>query len=264
MDWLGLHFLPSMPADGRMLMECSHNPLLILLAYLVACAASFATLYIAERVGHVDNATARIRWRGLGALCLAVGIWAMHFISMLSFQAPLELHFDLPITIASLGIALIAGMVAMEALSHQKLQPAQYLLASICMGLGIAAMHYLGMSAMRSGATQYYEPVRFSASIAIAIVSSLAALVLAIHLRQGSGVFHQLLKYGASLVLGAGIVSTHFMGMWALHLLAPAGAQFQPPSTENSLQLGLTIALIVLLIIAGSVRQKIAGQGTRP
>lgn len=258
MDWLGLHFLPSMPADGRMLMECSHNPLLILLAYLVACAASFATLDIAERIGHVDNATARIRWRGLGALCLAVGIWAMHFISMLSFQAPLEMHYDLPVTVASLAIALIAGIVAMETLSHQKLQPAQYLFASICIGLGIAAMHYVGMSAMRSGATQYYEPVRFIASIVIAIASSLAALVLAIHLRQGSGVFHQLLKYGASLVLGAGIVSTHFMGMWALHLMVPAGAQFQPPSTENSLQLSLTIALIVLLIIAGSVSAALA------
>jgi diguanylate cyclase (GGDEF)-like protein len=258
MDWLGLHFLPSVPADGRMLLECSHNPLLILLAYLVACAASFATLDIAERIGHVDNFNARIRWRALGALCLAVGIWAMHFISMLSFQTPLEMHYELPITIASLAIALIAGMVAMEALSHPQLSLAQYLFASVFIGLGITAMHYVGMSAMRSSALQFYEPVRFAASIVIAIASSLAALVLAIHLRQGNGVFHQLLKYGASLVLGAGIVSTHFMGMWALHLIVPAGTQLQPPAMENSLQLSLTIALIVLLIIAGSVSAALA------
>ncbi len=258
MDWLGLHFVSSMPADGRMLLECSHDAVLILLAYLVACAASFATLDIAERVGHVENVRARIRWRSLGALCLAVGIWAMHFISMLSFQAPLEMHYELPITIASLAIALIAGMVAMAALSHQQLRPAQYLLASLCIGFGISAMHYVGMSAMRSGATQYYEPVRFIASIAIAVVSSLGALVLAIHLRQGSGMFHQLLKYGASMMLGAGIVSTHFMGMWALHLTVPAGTPMHAPATENSLQLSLTIALIVLLIIAGSVSAALA------
>lgn len=258
MDWLGLHFLSSMPADGRLLLECSHDPLLVLLAYVVACAASFATLDIAERVGHVDNFKAKIRWRGLGALCLAVGIWAMHFISMLSFQAPLDMHYELSVTVASLAIALIAGTVAMKALSHQSLRPTQYLIASILIGLGIAAMHYTGMSAMRSGATQYYEPARFTASILIAIASSFAALILAIRLRQGSGVLHQWLKYGASLVLGAGIVATHFMGMWALHLVVPADAQLQAFATENSLQLALTITLIVLLIIVGSVSAALA------
>ncbi|MFY1664604.1 putative bifunctional diguanylate cyclase/phosphodiesterase [Pseudomonas sp. Pseu.R1] len=258
MDWLGLHFLPATSVSGRMLLECSHNPLLILLAYAVACAASFATLDIAERVGHVEHRNARLRWRALGALCLAVGIWAMHFISMLSFQAPLEMHYDLPITVASLAIALVSGMVAMEALSHAELNVAQYLFAAICIGLGITAMHYVGMSAMRSSAVQYYEPVRFAGSVVVAIASSLAALVLAIHLRQGSGLFHQLIKYGASLVLGAGIVSTHFMGMWALHLMVPDGTQMQMASTENSLQLSLTIALIVLLIIAGSVSAALA------
>jgi diguanylate cyclase (GGDEF)-like protein len=258
MDWLGLHFLAALPADSRLLLECSHNPLLVCLAYLVACAASFATLDIAERVGHVENISARIRWRSLGALCLAVGIWAMHFISMLSFQTPLEMHYDLPVTVISLMIALIAGMVAMEALSHNQLTLAKYLLAALFIGLGIASMHYVGMSAMRSHATQYYEPVRFFASIVIAILSSLAALVLAIHLRRGSGMFHQLLKYGASLVLGLGIVSTHFMGMWALNLAIPVGAELQAPNTENSLQLSLTIALIVLLIIAGSISAALA------
>lgn len=260
MDWLGLHFLSSMPApgNGQVLLECGHNPFLVVLAYLVACAASFATLDIAERVGHVDNVNARLRWRVLGALCLAVGIWAMHFISMLSFQAPLDTHYDIPVTIASLVIALISGTVAMQALSHPQLRPGQYLIASLCIGLGIAAMHYLGMSAMNSSATQYYEPVRFAASIVIAIISSLAALVLAIKLRHGSGMFHQLIKYGASLVMGLGIVSTHFMGMWALHLMVPEGTPMRMHSTENSLQLSLTIALIVMLIIAGSVSAALA------
>ena len=258
MGWLGLHFLTSMPVDEQVMLHCAHNPLLILLAYFVACAASFATLDIAERIGHVEDRHARLRWRALGALCLAVGIWAMHFISMLSFQAPLDIHYDIPVTIASLAIALTAGTVAMEALSHESLRAGQYVFAATFIGLAIAAMHYLGMSAMRSAATQYYEPVRFGASILIAIASSLTALVLAIHLRNGAGKFHVFLKYGASLVLGAGIVSTHFMGMWALHLMAPAGALLQGPSTDNSLQLSLTIALIVMLIVVGSISAALA------
>ncbi|MFJ3482021.1 putative bifunctional diguanylate cyclase/phosphodiesterase [Pseudomonas sp. NPDC090202] len=258
MDWLGLHFLSSMPAHGRMLLECTHSGPLILLAYFVACVASFATLDIADRVSHVERHVARLRWRALGALCLAVGIWAMHFIGMLSFQAPLEMHFDLPVTIASLGMALFSGMVTMKALSHPRLPVRDYLIVSVCIGLGITSMHYLGMSALRSGATQYYDPVRFVASIVIAIASSLAALVLATYMRQVSGRSHVWLKCGASLVLGAGIVSTHFMGMWALHLMVPNDVELQPATAGNSLQLSLTITLIVLLIIAGSVSAALA------
>jgi diguanylate cyclase (GGDEF)-like protein len=258
MDWLGIHFLSALPADGRLLMNCSHNPSLVLLAYLVACCASFATLDISERVLHADHPNAKMRWRLLGALCLAVGIWAMHFISMLSFRTPLEMHYQLPVTVASLVIAFFTGLVAMQTLNRQSLRPAHYLLAATCMGVGIATMHYVGMSAMRSSAVQYYDPLLFGLSIVIAILSSLAALLLAMHFRKGSGLTHQLLKYGASLVLGAGIVSTHFVGMWALQLVVPANASLQLAGAENGLQLSLTIALIVLLIMAGSISAALA------
>ncbi len=258
MDWLGLHFISALPADGRLLLNCNHNPYLVLLAYLVACSASFAMLDIAERVGHVESASAKLRWRTLGALCLAVGIWAMHFISMLSFQASLDIHYELPITVASLVISLVAGIVAMQALNQVSLRSGQYLLAATCMGLGISATHYVGMSAMRSSATQYYDPLLFGLSILVAIISSLAVLILAMHLRKGSGLIHQLLKYVAGLVLGAGIVSTHFIGMWALYLVVPMDAKLHMSGTQNGLELSLTVALIVLLIMAGSISAALA------
>jgi NO-binding membrane sensor protein with MHYT domain len=62
----------------------------------VASAACFATLDMAERQSHCEDRLARRQWRILGACCLAGGIWAMHFISMLAFQAPLDIHYDLP------------------------------------------------------------------------------------------------------------------------------------------------------------------------
>ena len=71
MEWLGLHFFTDLPTNGHLLLNCSHNPFLVLLAYLVACAAGFGTLDMAERVGHVEAPTARRHWRWLGAGCLA-------------------------------------------------------------------------------------------------------------------------------------------------------------------------------------------------
>ena len=258
MEWLGQHFFTDLPDTGHLLLNCSHNPFLVLLAYLVACAAGFGTLDMAERVGHVEDPTARRHWRWLGAGCLAGGIWSTHFISMLAFQAPIAIHYELLTTFASLLIALIASLFAMKTLSHAHLRVHQYLLASIWMGLGIALMHYVGMAAMRSQAQVYFESQLFMASVAIAIVASLAALLLSSYLRNGAGVFHQLLKYAASLVLGAGILSMHFTGMAAMQMLVPSGADLSLPVDNNPIQLGLSVAVITLLVIGSGVSAALA------
>jgi len=253
MEWLGLHFLSDLPADGQIVLACTYNPLLVLLAYVVASAAGFTTLDMAERVGHAERSGARRLWRWVGAFCLAGGIWSMHFIAMLAFQAPIAIHYDLLTTAVSLLIAFIAAWLAMHTLGHQQLSMPQYLLAATCIGLGIAAMHYSGMAAVRSSATQYYQPWLFALSILIAIGTSLVALLLALYFRQSSGLFHQVLKYLASLVMGAAIVAMHFTGMWSLSLVVPVGTPLQLQSADNSLQLGLTIGLIALMIIGSGL-----------
>ncbi|AZE53780.1 Sensory box/GGDEF family protein [Pseudomonas synxantha] len=258
MEWLGQHFFTDLPDSGHLLLNCSHNPFLVLLAYLVACAAGFGTLDMAERVGHVEDPTARRHWCWLGAGCLAGGIWSTHFISMLAFQAPVAIHYELLTTFASLLIALIAALLAMQTLSHAHLRLHQYLLASVWMGLGIALMHYVGMAAMRSQAQVYVESRLFMVSVAIAIGASLAALLLSSYLRNGAGVFHQLLKYAASLVLGAGILSMHFTGMAAMQMLVLNDADLSLPVDNNPIQLGLSVAVITLLVIGSSVSAALA------
>ncbi|MDN3222838.1 putative bifunctional diguanylate cyclase/phosphodiesterase [Pseudomonas nunensis] len=258
MEWLGLQFLTELPEGGQVVLNCTHNPFLVLLAYVVACAAGFATLDMTERVGHVEKAGTQRLWRWVGAGCLAGGIWAMHFISMLAFQAPVEIHYQLPVTLLSLVFALTASFLAMHTLSHPHVTFWQYLRAAIWIGLGIATMHYVGMAAMHSIATAYYNPTLFALSIAIAIGASLAALLISSHLRNGTGLFHQMRKLTASLVLGAGIVSMHFTGMAALTLVLPIGSLPILPSENNHLQLGLTVAVMTLLIIGSCISAALA------
>ncbi|MBV6822571.1 bifunctional diguanylate cyclase/phosphodiesterase [Pseudomonas sp. PD9R] len=258
MEWLGLHFLTGLPESGQVLLNCIHDPFLVLLAYLVACAGSFATLDMAERVAHAENPSSQRLWRWVGAGCLAGGIWAMHFIGMLAFQVPVDVHFQLPITLLSLLIALLTSWLAMYTLSRPTLSFWQCLKASVWIGMGIATMHYVGMGAMHSQAMVYYQPTLFTLSVVIAIGASLAALLLASYLRNGTGMFHQLLKYGASLVLGAGIISMHFTGMAAFNLVLPSGTLLAQPGEHNHLQLGLTVAIMTLLIIGSSISAALA------
>ena len=258
MGWLGLHFITELPESGQVILSCTHNPFLVLLAYLVACAGCFATLDMAERASHAEKAESQRIWRLVGTACLAGGIWAMHFIGMLAFEAPIEIHYALPITLVSLLIALFAAWLVMHTLSQPHQNLLQYLKASICIGLGIAAMHYVGMGAMRSEALASFEPKLFSLSIVIAMGASLATLWIASRLRGGTGLPHKLLKYGASLVLGAGLLSMHFTGMAAFNLVLPAGSILTPPGDNDHAQLGLTVAVMTLLIIASSISAALA------
>ncbi|MHB2246574.1 putative bifunctional diguanylate cyclase/phosphodiesterase [Pseudomonas fitomaticsae] len=258
MEWLGLQFVAEQPESGQVILNCTHNPLLVLVAYLVACAASFATLDMAERVAHAEEPGSQRLWRWIGATCLAGGIWAMHFISMLAFQAPIDIQYDLPVTLFSLVIALLASWLAMHTLSTPQPSLLQYLKTAIVIGLGIACMHYVGMAAIESAATAYYDPTLFISSIMIAIGASFAALWVAGYLREGSGLHIQMLKYLAALILGAGILSMHFTGMAALQLVLPEGELPSLAAQTSHLQLGLTVALITLLILGSAISAALA------
>ncbi|MCK1789559.1 putative bifunctional diguanylate cyclase/phosphodiesterase [Pseudomonas violetae] len=258
MEWLGLPFITDLPDRGLVTLGYTHNTFLVLLAYMVACVGSFATLDIAERVDHAQKPESQRLWRLVGTACLACGIWAMHFIGMLAFQAPVEIHYALPIILVSLMIALLASWLVMFTLSQVQQTLWHYVKAAVCIGLGIAAMHYVGMGAMRSKAAAYFEPMLFTLSVIIAMLAGLAALLIARHLRGGSGLSHQLKKYTASLVLGAGLFGMHFTGIAAFKLVLPAGSVLTPPSENDHLQLGLTVAVMTLLIIGSSISAALA------
>lgn len=258
MDWLGLQLFADLPATGRIVIDCRHEPFLVLLAFTVACAACFATLDMAERQSHNEHPTAQRQWRVLGACCLAGGVWAMHFISMLAFQAPVEVHYDVSLTVLSLLIALIVAWLGMNSLNRSQMRVQHYLQSAALIGAGIILMHFVGMAALETGARQYYQTGLLLACVVIAMLTSLAALLLARYFRNGSGTLHQALKYGASLVMAGGIVATHFTAMSAMTLVIPADTALRLPSTDNSLQLGLTIAFITLLISGASISAALA------
>ena len=83
-------------------------------------------------------------------------------------------------------------------------------------------------------------------------------MLLARYFRKGSGNLHQILKYGASLLMAGGIVATHFTAMAAMTLVIPASTALSLPTTDNSLQLGLTVAFITLLISGSSISAALA------
>lgn len=203
-----------MPHDHAI--QCIHDPLLVVLSYLVSVLGSFTALQLAIAIPAARGAQ---RWRAIFAAGAAMGggaIWAMHFIAMLACQMQIPVTYDLTITIASAVIAIVSCMAGLAIASAGVFGWGKLVVAGVFMGLGVTGMHYSGMAAMRMPADIHYDGTLVSASAAIAIVASIVALWLAFNLRG----WMQML--GSALVMGVAVCGMHYTGMYAAHFM-PTG-----------------------------------------
>src|SRR3984957_11072335 len=140
------------------------------------------------------------------------------------------------------GVALAAGGDfciggGVVAGRPKTLGPRVILAGSLFMGGGIAAMHYVGMAAMRLPAMCEYSSSLVAISIVLAMVISLVALWLTFQLR-GEGQSGSWPKIFGAMVMGAAIPVMHYTGM--------AAASFRStPSVEGSIRHALNISALV-------------------
>ncbi|TBU94804.1 diguanylate phosphodiesterase [Stutzerimonas kirkiae] len=254
MEQLGIRFLGQKPEAGWQILDHGrHDPWLLVLACLIAIAGSLGTLVIVEHFRYLERPGLRRAWWIVGSLCLAGGVWSMHFISMLAMQAPVAISYDLPTTLLSLLVAFAAALLALHCMGRNGNSPLHRLSAALLIGLGIAAMHYSGMAAMRSEAVVYYSVDLFILSILVAVAASLAALLLAEFISHGDMPQRKSFIAIAALLMGAAVTSMHFTGMAALHLVAPEGTETFLHDVTNSQTLGLIIGGVTFVIIVFSL-----------
>jgi diguanylate cyclase (GGDEF)-like protein/PAS domain S-box-containing protein len=185
---------------------------LVSLSILLAMFASYAALDLAGRVTSAQGLL-RIIWISAGAAAMGLGIWAMHYVGMLALRMPIPISYNLPTVLLSLFAAISASAVALFVASRPKLSFWQEVFGSVVMGSGIAAMHYIGMAAMRCAAEIVYDWRIVALSIVLAVVISQVALRLAFRMREEKSVNWR--KVLSALLMGSAIPLMHYTGMWA-------------------------------------------------
>ena len=188
------------------------------LAYLMSCLGAFLGLRCTARA-RAATGRERLRWLLLAALSIGTtGIWVMHFIAMLGYTIPGQvIHYNVLITIASMLIAVAVTGIGLLIVGFGKQNWRTLMAAGLFMGLGVAAMHYSGMAAMRLTGRMTYNPTLFLLSVVIAVITSTVALWFGSNL---SGLRATLV---AALIAGVAVSGMHYTGMAALHMW-PAGA----------------------------------------
>lgn len=216
-----------------------HDWALVLLAAVVCIAASFTALTLTRRARATEGRE-RLRWIAMAGLAAGFGIWATHFIAMLAYNAGVATGYDFTKTFLSLIIAvtLTGGGIALAVSENKAVWRA---IGGALLGLGVAGMHYTGMSAVIAPAHLHWHTDMVAASVLIGMALGAAALWLATsHLRHG--------LWGGSLLMVLGIVAHHFTGMGAVDVIpdpriATGGLLLNPGS------MSITVAVVAVTVM---------------
>ena len=225
----------------------SYDYRLVALSVLIAVCASYAALDLAGRVT-AARGRALVLWLVCAAGAMGLGIWSLHYIEMLAFILPVPVSYDWPTVMLSLRAAIFASAVALFVVTRKNMSLQGVAAGSIVMGAGIAAMHYIGMGAMRSTAMFHYDARLVTLSVVLAMVISFLALGLAFLVREGKkGASSR--KIMSAIVMGLAIPVMHYTGMAAASFTADG----MVPDMSHAINFtmlgagGITIVIIVIL-----------------
>ncbi|WP_018351098.1 MHYT domain-containing protein [Longispora albida] len=216
-------------------------------SYVIAAFGCAIGLICTARAREARAGAHREKWLVLGALAIGgTGIWPMHFIAMLGFDVPGSIvRYDVSLTTASALIAVLAVGIGLFIVGHGQASLLRIMLGGIFAGLGVAAMHYTGMAAMRVGGSIAYDPVVFTASVLIAVVASAVALWFTVNVRGWGPIVV------AALIMGVAVVGMHYTAMFGVevHLHRIDG----PVDGVNPFLLVAPITLLVSCALVGLI-----------
>jgi NO-binding membrane sensor protein with MHYT domain len=238
--------------------QCSHDPLLAALSYLVAVLGSYTALQLAIGIPGALDSRARLHAVIAAGAAMGGAIWAMHFIAMLACRMEIVVTYGVALTAISASIGMLSCMAGLAIAGSGVFTWSKLALGGVFMGVGVAGMHYTGMAALQMAATTSYDVNTVSLSVLIAVVASSAALWLAFHMRGAAQMF------GSALVMGIAVCGMHYTGMLAA-TFEPTGEspEFATAGGISGPYLGATIFAVTTLLLATVLAMSLLRQQRR-
>lgn len=229
---------PAVMCGGRILfkvyycLQNDHDLRLVLLAGFICVAASTAVVILLRQARDAAGAN-KGRWLVAAGMASGFGIWATHFIAMMGYDPGVIAGYALVPTIASLLLAIVSTTAGFW-LALRSCQTTARWSAAAAVGLGIAAMHYLGMQAVGLAGEFRWSPTYVLASILFAIVPIMPALSLALDRRDSKS------AVGGAVLIVLAVLLLHFTGMAGISII-PSRIDVPTSALLSPLSMGIAV-----------------------
>jgi NO-binding membrane sensor protein with MHYT domain len=150
-----------------------------------------------------------------------------------------QIRYDVGLTAASALIAIVSvGVGLIITFFGSSARLLRIVIGGVVAGLGVAAMHYTGMAAMRLDGEINYSTGRVALSLAIAVVAATAALWLTVNVHKPVAMI------GAALIMGIAVNGMHFTGMSAMSVTAQPDTSPLSGATASTLLVPIGLAVV--------------------
>jgi len=222
------------------MIDYGHNGLLVFLSLLVAMVAGFTGLSLTKDLSSKSFSQRKIAV-ALASFALGGGIWSMHFVAMLGLQMPILFYYDAAITLVSALIAILLVAVALGLLHFANRSHLTIIAAGGITGIGILAMHYVGMAGLQLCRAVYTTQGLLIASIA-AMLMCIIAFRVAYTNRNDKNIVIGTIGFGGA------VFSVHFFAMWGTNFVAVDQiTEFGPSISNEIMAIGVILTSFIIL-----------------
>ena len=222
-----------------------HDLGLVAISAGICLLGCFSTVTLMAEAAQAER-RALSPWLAAAAAVFGCSVWSLHFVAMLAFLPGGQAAYDLQPTAASIAIAVAGALVALLIWSRARHFPLGVVAAGLALAAAIAGMHYAGVSAMAASNLLMFEGAYVYGSLGLCAILAVTALARAGDL-TGLG-----RRIEVTLWLVLAICGLHFTGMTAL-TVAPAAPREDGGAVLGSMQLGLAVGLVSLVVLAAGL-----------
>ena len=212
-------------------------------AGLVSVFSLLIALSLFDRARNVARRSRRVYAIAV-PLVGGLGVWSTHFIAMKAYDVGVPVRYDMSETSLSLAVVVVAFYVAMQ-LALADGGRISRLVAALTCGVGVAAMHFIGMAGLRfSGAT-------LSWNIPLVVVAVLGGMLLVCSMMLLPWRVGVKRIIAATALAGLGVYWLHFVAMSAV-IITPTPGVLLPvaAAAETTLNLWIGVSVSVLAVVA--------------
>ncbi len=220
-------------------LDVNHNTFLVAMSCVVALVAGFTGLSLTRDLGSKPDFEKKVLI-ALASIALGGGIWAMHFVAMLGLQMPILFYYDAAITLISALTAILIVSATLIILHFTVRTRFTVTLAGGIVGVGVLAMHYIGMAGLQL-CRAVYTPLGVVASSLVAVLLCVLAFGIAYGERTNRNTFL------GTLCFAVAVASVHFLAMAGTNFVAVSGGpEFGPLMSNETLALGVVFFSFVM------------------
>ena len=187
------------------MLDYTYNWPLVAASLAISLMASFTGLSLTRGLSKLPEQARQIRI-AMAAAALGGGIWSMHFVAILAMSFPIQLGYNPLTTLGSAMVAILLAGLALLMMHYAQRTWMTVALSGVTLGIGIVAMHFLGMLGLER-CLPVYGAAGIVAALLLAVVMGIAAIATAYSERTARRTIL------ATLIFGSSVVVVHFAAM---------------------------------------------------